>query len=336
MLSPDDVGHRVVVRHLLPGQRGPSGGPAMSDVLGILEEWGEEDLSVRRSDATSARIPRSDVVSAKRVPPRPPRRPRLDPEELQLICAEGWPAPVTQRLGDWLLRAAGGFTGRANSAAVCGDPGVGVDEALARVISFSVAHGVPPLAQVVVGSAWEQQLLARGWVDRRPQEGGVLVQVAAVDDALSRRPPGETRVVLRDALTPQWLEVYGRAAGTDPAVARRLLEGPPTVAFAHVDDAQVSDHPTPFVTRQSSRVAGIGRAALTGSWIGLSAVEVRPEHRRRGVGTALVSAMLAWAAERGARRAYLQVTPGNVAAVALYASYGFRTHHRYRYLRPRS
>jgi ribosomal protein S18 acetylase RimI-like enzyme len=54
------------------------------------------------------------------------------------------------------------------------------------------------------------------------------------------------------------------------------------------------------------------------------------------VGTALVSAMLAWAAERGARRAYLQVTPGNVAAVALYASYGFRTHHRYHYLCPRS
>ena len=38
-LGPHCVGQRVVVRRLLPGQTGPSGGPAMTDLLGVMESW---------------------------------------------------------------------------------------------------------------------------------------------------------------------------------------------------------------------------------------------------------------------------------------------------------
>jgi hypothetical protein len=73
-LTPADVGHRVVVRRRLPGERGLSGGPALTDVIGILESWDGAELVVRRTDDTLVRIPRSLVVAGKRVPPRPPRR----------------------------------------------------------------------------------------------------------------------------------------------------------------------------------------------------------------------------------------------------------------------
>jgi len=36
--------------------------------------------------------------------------------ELEAIAAKGWRAPDEERLGGWLLRAAQGFTGRANGA----------------------------------------------------------------------------------------------------------------------------------------------------------------------------------------------------------------------------
>ncbi len=48
----------------------------------------------------------------------------------------------------------------------------------------------------------------------------------------------------------------------------------------------------------------------------------------------MVDALLTWGAEQGARSAYLQTMPGNDGALALYAPYGFVTHHRYRYLAP--
>jgi hypothetical protein len=78
-LSGADVGRRVVVRRMLRGQRGPSGGPAFTDVIGVLEEWDDEHLVVRHRDGDAVRIARADVVAAKTVPPPPPRRrPRTD------------------------------------------------------------------------------------------------------------------------------------------------------------------------------------------------------------------------------------------------------------------
>jgi GNAT superfamily N-acetyltransferase len=51
---------------------------------------------------------------------------------------------------------------------------------------------------------------------------------------------------------------------------------------------------------------------------------VEPAARGRGVGTALVEAMLAWARARGAARLYLWVTTTNGPAIALYRRTGFR------------
>jgi ribosomal-protein-alanine acetyltransferase len=53
-------------------------------------------------------------------------------------------------------------------------------------------------------------------------------------------------------------------------------------------------------------------------------VTVAPEARRRGIGRALVEAGLAEAARRGAGRCFLEVRPGNRAAVRLYEALGFR------------
>ena len=38
-LGPHVVGQRVVVRRVVRGETGPSGGPAMTDVLGICTSW---------------------------------------------------------------------------------------------------------------------------------------------------------------------------------------------------------------------------------------------------------------------------------------------------------
>jgi N-acetylglutamate synthase len=73
-LSKDDVGHRVVVRRVIRGETGPSGGPALSDTLGDLESWEGEVLRVRRRDGEVVAIPAADVVGGKRIPPPPTRR----------------------------------------------------------------------------------------------------------------------------------------------------------------------------------------------------------------------------------------------------------------------
>jgi ribosomal protein S18 acetylase RimI-like enzyme len=53
-------------------------------------------------------------------------------------------------------------------------------------------------------------------------------------------------------------------------------------------------------------VAAIGRVAAAGGWAGLTAIEVHPGHRRRGLGLAITAALTAAAAPRGVIGFYLQ------------------------------
>jgi GNAT superfamily N-acetyltransferase len=51
---------------------------------------------------------------------------------------------------------------------------------------------------------------------------------------------------------------------------------------------------------------------------------VEPVERGRGLGAALVAAVVAWARARGATSLYLWVTATNDSAIALYDKCGFR------------
>lgn len=321
-LRPEHVGQRVVVRSVLTGQTGPSGGPAMTDVLGVLDAFTDTSLVVRRDDGRLVTVERDRVVAAKPVPPRGSRS-RISAEALESVCAAGWQGTRQRRLGDWILRAAGGFTGRANSALVAGDPGMPVDEALTRVHDFYRDAGLPVQGQAVVGSAELDMLHARGWTAARPLEADVLVQTASFD----RMPPpqqgtgGSQDIRLRELPTSDWLRRYRRsAARADDDVVLAVLTSGDLVTFASLGEPAVA----------------IGRAVVTGDWLGLSAVEVDPSLQGRGLGSSVVAALLGWGATRGARSVYIQTLADNEAARALYARFGFSTHHTYRYLRPAS
>ncbi|MDQ3663589.1 MAG: GNAT family N-acetyltransferase [Actinomycetota bacterium] len=314
-LTRANVGSRVVVRRRLGGERGPSGGQAMTDVIGALERFDDELVRVRREDGTLVEFARADVVAGKPVPPRTSTLLRVGAEHLEAIAGAGWPARSVERLGDWLLREAGGFTGRANSVLCVGDPGVPLAEAFERVEEFYQRRGLEPLLQVVVGAGLEQPLAAAGWHVTR-HGGGVLVQVASLASARrTSRSTDHDSVRISDTLSDAWMRLYGRTAGVDPDVVRAVLAGPDTVALASVGDPLVA----------------IGRGVVTGRWLGLAAVEVAPGRRGQGIGRQVVDALLAWGSEHGARSVYLQTVPDNPAALALYEPYGFITHHRYCY-----
>ncbi|MBA2640441.1 MAG: GNAT family N-acetyltransferase [Nocardioidaceae bacterium] len=315
-LGPQHIGTRVVVRHLLAA---PEPGASATDVLGVLVAFDDDGLTVDTERHGRIRVPAAAVVVGKPVPERAATLLRVSADRVAVVAAEGWRPRTVERLGDWWLREAAGFTGRANSILPVGSPGRPLDQALAAAEHFYARHGLPPLAQVVIGSAVERPLLDAGWdIPREPS--GVLVQVASVTQARRRAGPQLAAVSLLAEPSPGWLDVYGRAADAPAGVVSAVL-GSGQVALAAIGDV-------------GRRPVAIGRGVVTGDWLGLSAVEVVPERRRQGLARQVVDALLAWGAERGARTAYLQTMPDNAAALALYADYGFVTHHRYRYLAP--
>lgn len=231
-------------------------------------------------------------------------------ETIELLCARAWPAVTEHQLGDWALRAASGFTGRANSALAVGDPGVPVPEALDRVSDFAHDQGIPPVVQAIAGSATERAIEAAGWVPNTGHAAGHLVAVLV--GPLGRGGDG---VSFLPEPSPEWWELVAGTREPTPAQRHVLTTGAIGYGMAKI-------------------TAGAVRASVVGELLHISRLVVRPEHRRRGLARALMAAAGAWAAGRGAAECVLQVAVDNAPALALYDSLGFREHHRYRYWVP--
>jgi N-acetylglutamate synthase len=315
----EPVGRRVVVRRLVSGS---ASDPRYADVVGVLVDAGPAALSVRRRDGTEVTVPRSEVRVLKPVPAAP-----ADVLALEEVAALGWPAPHTRRLGGWLLRAAEGWTGRANSVLPLGDPGRPLDAALAEVRSWYAGHGLPARVAVPVPGreALDAALAARGWSAHSP------VRVLTADVGVTLRSLPERRdlppVEIEPAPADDWVAAYHyRGDSGLPPVGRAILTGSERPGFAVVRSGRPGGP-----GGSASPALAIGRASLDRGWVGVTAVEVDPAHRRRGLASQVMRALLGWAADAGVRDAYLQVADENAAALALYDRLGFAPHHRYHY-----
>ncbi|NUO59111.1 MAG: GNAT family N-acetyltransferase, partial [Hamadaea sp.] len=141
-LSAQDIGCRVVVRRRVQtGER-----PLYTDLLGELTEITPAEVVILTS-AGAVRVPVDEIHRAKPVPAR--RGPTArEIAEVERAAARAWPPAELAWLGDWRLRAAGGYTGRANSALPVGDPGRPLPEAIEQVVAFYTERDLPPQVDV--------------------------------------------------------------------------------------------------------------------------------------------------------------------------------------------
>ena len=133
-------------------------------VVGEIVEADSARWSVRRRDGSVVLVEVS-TIEAKRVVP-PGRSVTVTATELQQISAFGWRSIETVRLGEWLLRASGGFTRRSNSALAVGDPGVPLGEALSTVSTWYGERGLVPTVSIADGAApagLSEALATGGW-----------------------------------------------------------------------------------------------------------------------------------------------------------------------------
>jgi N-acetylglutamate synthase len=236
---------------------------------------------------------------------------------LERAAARHWQAPDTEPLGEWLLRAADGFTGRANSALPLGDPGRPLPEAVTAVAQWYRRRGLRPMIVLPQGAApdhLETHLTERGWL-RRTGPAYVMTSDIAV---LPASPADMEFTPEPDAA---FLGLY-RYRGQDlPPIARTLMMSAPWQAFGSIRRDGPRD-----------RAVAVGRVSVAGDLGVLTAVEVDATYQRQGLGTAITAGLVAAAARRGAARILLQVETTNDPARALYFRCGFQDSHRYHYM----
>jgi len=216
------------------------------------------------------------------------------------LVAEAWPAPSSQDIGGWLLRHGGGVTKRANSVLPLGDPG-DLGPAVERSEGFYAGLGLPTVFSVDAHARPEG---LDGFLEGRGYE---LVDPTVAMMADLADPRERDGVEIAGAPSREWLDLWWSVDGRydhQLPVAEKILTGVPA-GYASLDGAAV------------------GRGVPQGEWLGVYAMAVAPEARRRGLGRRVLRSLLGWGREQGCERAYLVVVESNAPARAMYEAEGF-------------
>ena len=129
------AGTRVMIRYRLPA----GSVPPLTDVIGHLVAV-EPEVRVRTKTGAVVEISPDDVVAVKALTDAPVRTSQI--RAVEHAAALAWPGIEQQWLNGWLLRAAGGYTHRANSAVPLGVE-ANID-ALPAIVDWYTRRGLTP------------------------------------------------------------------------------------------------------------------------------------------------------------------------------------------------
>lgn len=232
---------------------------------------------------------------------------------LEERLVNAWPAFEVQTCGGWLLRFAGGYSKRANSATPL-VPGAALDDALVDHIAAQfLRESIQPTFRLtgLEAPGTDELLAARGLAPIEPS----LAMVRTIPDEAGPDP----HVLLDPAATLAWVREtaasYGGPKANDTllnAIVSRIRQ---PAAFAALD---LDGEPVAW---------GLGVAER--GYVGLYDIVVAPDLRGIGLGRRVVMSLMAWGRSQGASRAYLQVREENTVARSLYEGLGFATAYRY-------
>lgn len=239
-------------------------------------------------------------------------------KRIEEASLNAWPALQQMLYDGWILRFSQGYTKRANSVNPLYGSSVDVDEKIETCEDLYRERGLRPIFRLtpfVAPPDLDLVLESRGC--RKIDPTLVLSLDLGRCDFLPL-PTGE----LRDEGLDDWLDVFCRFNGAPiekHQAHRAILHAIPSRRFL----ATLAD---------AGQAVACGLGVLENRFFGLFDLITHPERRNKGYGTSLVSGLLAWARENGARHAYLQVMESNAPARHLYADkLGFQWAYAYWY-----
>jgi ribosomal protein S18 acetylase RimI-like enzyme len=236
---------------------------------------------------------------------------------IEELSMNAWPALQTLLYDGWVLRFADGYTRRANSINPIYPSSDDVGDKIRTCESLYHDRGLKVVFKItsaVYPEGLDGVLANQGYaVDAQTSvqilDLGRLGQVSTPEAALT------------ESLSDDWLsafcEMSGIPAQRAPLLSQMLHSIAPATCFAAI--------------RHGDRAIACGLGVVQAGFVGLFDIVTHPQARRQGYGTQLVSSILAWARQRGAHSAYLQVMLNNPPALHLYSKLGFGEIYQYWY-----
>lgn len=241
-----------------------------------------------------------------------------DLETFERAGLEAWPGIDVKWDGNWVRRASGGYTKRANSVQ-CFDPqdDADVEDRIIGASSWLVVRGVKPVFRITPLSApaLNAALDDAGWDEIDRSHLYAMPLEAQAPDAEGRLLP---------LLDPAFLAAQQKLQGHDDAMMARMKALLAVMAVPA----------TGIVIYRDGEPAASGLMAISNGIVITGNVITDRERRRQGLAAAMMRTGINWAHEKGATIAALNVQADNDAAKALYGGLGFAHQYDYHYRIP--
>jgi len=231
--------------------------------------------------------------------------------KIEELSFNAWPSHKTELYDGWILRYSSNYTHRTNCVNL-------------------IASSKLPLAQKVIFCENEYRSektpcifkispLTNPKVDKYLKENGYQVEHVTENMTLAFSDfipfPNHIDVQLENEITDEWITNLFNLNGTQDPVLRKIVPymyhsiPKPTIAASIYQDG---------------KMVASGLGILDRDHIGIYAIYVDADYRRRHYAHAICDALIHAGMKRGADHAYLQVVKGNKPARWLYESLGFK------------
>lgn len=240
--------------------------------------------------------------------------------ELEEAVIDAWPPAEYEELDGWGLRASGGPTKRGNSVATLGaGSALSLEQRIAHAEAFYRERELPAIFQVgpaATPAGLDAELEARGY----RVVGEAFAAIADPGEVVSR-VARTYETSLATSASEAWLSHAGHTSRFQDAYDVF------TATLARLGTR------CRFVSARNTRgaIVGTGLGIASEDRLGVYAMLVVPELRRKGVGKAILRALAESALSERMRELYLLVEVENAVARALYAQAGFQELFRYHY-----
>ncbi len=237
-------------------------------------------------------------------------------KQIEDMSLNAWPSHKMELYDGWILRFSYFYTHRTNSVEQFGSSTLPWREKIPYCEAVYRRLGTPAIFKIspLVSPDFDYVLENRGYRIEHTTNVMTLELNNTATDILS------DKVQISEQISQKWIEsLFDLKKMTNP-IHRAVV---PSMYQAILKETLCAS------ITENGEIVATGLGILDRDYIGIYAIHVREDYRKKGYARQILGSLLLKGREKGAQKAYLQVVEGNHPARALYEAFGFRYFYTY-------
>lgn len=237
-------------------------------------------------------------------------------KQIEDMSLNAWPSHKMELYDGWILRFSYFYTHRTNSVEQFGNSSLPWREKVSYCENVYRRLGTPAIFKIspLVSPDFDYVLENRGYSIEHTTE------VMAMDLKAARFDSPYEKVTFTDTIPLTWIESLFDLKGTKDPIHRAVVPSMYNAIPKETICASIC---------HNDQIIATGLGILDRDYIGIYAIHVHENFRRKGYARQICTGLLKEGMRRGADKAYLQVVKGNDSAKKLYTSLGFQYFYTY-------